>query len=70
MRDPAASDPEEYVRSPCVRECRLDPATGTCTGCLRTLDEIAGWSTMSADAKRAVLDELPGRRGKGSLFRR
>ncbi|MBA4110453.1 MAG: hypothetical protein C0487_12765 [Leptothrix sp. (in: Bacteria)] len=29
-----------------------------CAGCGRTLDEIARWSSMSADEKRAVLSRL------------
>ena len=49
------------IESPCVRICVIDPATGFCLGCFRTLDEIAGWSTMPADARQAVLAELPAR---------
>jgi uncharacterized protein len=36
----------------------MDPRTGWCEGCHRTIDEIAGWSQMSDDAKRAVWGEL------------
>ncbi|HWP18992.1 MAG TPA: DUF1289 domain-containing protein [Burkholderiaceae bacterium] len=50
------------VPSPCVNVCRMDPATGSCEGCLRTLDEIARWSAMSEADKRAVWAELPVRR--------
>ena len=50
------------VPSPCVNVCRIDGATGLCEGCARTLDEIARWSVLSADAKRAVWALLPGRR--------
>jgi predicted Fe-S protein YdhL (DUF1289 family) len=32
----------------------MDAARGLCLGCLRTLDEIAAWSTLGDDAKRAV----------------
>jgi uncharacterized protein len=46
------------VRSPCIGVCTLDERTGTCTGCLRTLDEIAAWPTLSDDARRAVLARL------------
>ncbi len=49
------------VPSPCISICRLDPATGWCEGCLRTLDEIVDWSALDADAKRAVWRALPGR---------
>jgi predicted Fe-S protein YdhL (DUF1289 family) len=40
----------------------MDPATGLCEGCLRTLDEIASWSRMDDHEKRAVWDLLSLRR--------
>lgn len=43
------------VQSPCVRACGIDPDSGLCRGCLRTLDEIAGWALMDDDQRRAVL---------------
>jgi len=36
----------------------MDARTGWCEGCHRTIAEIAGWSTMSDDDKRAVWDAL------------
>jgi predicted Fe-S protein YdhL (DUF1289 family) len=50
------------VPSPCNNVCRMNPGTGLCEGCLRTLGEIAGWSAMSEPEKRAVLARLPARR--------
>ncbi|HUN91380.1 MAG TPA: DUF1289 domain-containing protein, partial [Burkholderiaceae bacterium] len=35
------------VASPCVNVCHIEPGTGCCEGCLRTLDEIAGWISYS-----------------------
>ena len=40
--------------SPCSSICRMDPATGLCEGCLRTIAEIAGWSRMDDAGKRSV----------------
>jgi uncharacterized protein len=40
----------------------MDPTSGYCDGCLRTIDEIAGWSRMDDDARRAVWLDLPRRR--------
>lgn len=40
--------------SPCIRVCRIDPANGLCTGCLRTLDEIAGWASFSEAERSAI----------------
>lgn len=42
------------VPSPCVRICRLD-AQEICTGCGRSLDEIARWSRLSDDERRVVV---------------
>ena len=53
---------EPEVKSPCINVCRMDPDKALCEGCLRTLDEIAAWSAMSADEKRAVLARLPERK--------
>jgi predicted Fe-S protein YdhL (DUF1289 family) len=40
----------------------MDDRTGLCVGCARTIDEIAAWSTMSDDEKRAVWTLLEERR--------
>ncbi len=52
----------QAVASPCVNVCRMSALTGYCEGCLRTIDEIAGWSTYSDGEKRAVLARLPARK--------
>ncbi|WP_042265619.1 DUF1289 domain-containing protein [Paraburkholderia heleia] len=44
--------------SPCIAICRMDERSGLCEGCLRTIDEIAGWSVLDDDAKRAVWDAI------------
>lgn len=50
------------VPSPCISICRMDEASGWCSGCLRTLDEIAAWSTLDEPAKLAVWRRLSARR--------
>ena len=40
----------------------MDAASGWCEGCLRTLDEIAAWSQLDEEAKRAVWAQLEARR--------
>ena len=57
----SAVSPADDAASPCINVCRMSPDTGLCEGCLRTLDEIAAWSAMSAEQKRAVLAQLPKR---------
>ena len=44
----------EAVPSPCNSVCRMDPTTGWCVGCGRTLDEIASWSRMTPTEQRAL----------------
>ncbi|MFQ6548725.1 DUF1289 domain-containing protein [Aestuariibius sp. 2305UL40-4] len=51
----------DEVESPCVKICILHPEEKICTGCLRTLQEIGGWSRMTPEARRAVIADLPAR---------
>ena len=51
----------ETVPSPCTRVCVIDPVSGLCRGCRRSLDEIAAWGRLDQAARRRVLDQLPGR---------
>ena len=48
--------------SPCTDVCRIDPASGWCEGCLRTIDEIAAWGSIDDAARREIWKRLPGRR--------
>ena len=52
----------DHVPSPCISVCVLDERGIMCTGCFRTLDEIAAWGTLDAAAKRRILAELPARK--------
>lgn len=56
------SPPSSVIPSPCVSVCRMHAPTGWCEGCMRTIDEIAAWSTMTDMEKRMVWKQLPGRR--------
>ena len=47
--------------SPCISVCVMDADGALCTGCFRTLDEIAAWGMLDADAKRRILAALPAR---------
>ena len=42
------------VPTPCIGICALDRA-GVCTGCLRTVDEITRWRTMSRPEQHHVM---------------
>jgi uncharacterized protein len=52
------------VDSPCVKICVIHPEARLCIGCLRTGDEIAAWSRLSPEARRALMEELPARAGR------
>ena len=43
--------------SPCINVCVLD-GQGVCQGCLRTIDEIAGWGRMTAAEQWGVMARL------------
>ncbi len=58
----------DEVESPCVKLCVVHPATRLCTGCLRSIDEITGWSRMTPEQRRIIMAELPSR--AGSLVKR
>ena len=45
----------DYVSSPCINLCQLDQDGRFCRGCFRTLEEIAAWSRVSNDEKRAIV---------------
>ncbi len=49
------------VETPCRKICVMDPASGLCTGCGRTLDEIAGWATYPPETRTRIMSELPDR---------
>jgi predicted Fe-S protein YdhL (DUF1289 family) len=51
LQQARAQRPGPGVPSPCVSVCQMDPASGLCRGCWRTLDEIAGWGSL-ADADK------------------
>jgi predicted Fe-S protein YdhL (DUF1289 family) len=46
------------VDSPCIRVCVIEPRSGYCRGCKRTLPEIAGWSRLDDGRKQVVLAQL------------
>lgn len=52
----------EEIASPCVKICVVHPEARLCVGCLRTLDEIAAWSRMSAETRARIMSELPDRK--------
>lgn len=54
----------DEVDSPCIKVCVIHEGSGLCMGCYRTRPEIAGWSRMQDEARRALVAELPNRAGQ------
>lgn len=53
------------IETPCVQVCVIDEATRLCTGCGRSLAEIAAWSTMSREERRRIMGLLCERHAAG-----
>lgn len=51
----------DEIESPCVKLCVVHPEARICVGCLRTIDEISGWSGLTHEGRAAVMAELPSR---------
>jgi len=49
------------ISTPCIKVCVMDSASGLCTGCGRTLDEIARWGSMSESERQTIMRGLPAR---------
>jgi predicted Fe-S protein YdhL (DUF1289 family) len=53
------------IESPCTRVCTLDPISGLCLGCERSLAEITRWTQISdAERERLVAELSRPRRGR------
>ena len=52
--------------SPCIKVCAIDAATGLCSGCARSLAEIAAWSDLSDAERRRIIAQLPRRNRRAS----
>lgn len=52
--------------SPCISVCQMDPMTGFCIGCTRTIDEIRDWIISTPDERNAILARINERRAKAA----
>jgi len=46
------------ISSPCSKVCTIDPRSGLCRGCGRTLGEIGRWGSMSEAERQRIMGEL------------
>ena len=52
------------IASPCINVCKMDEHTGLCSGCFRTIDEIALWSSTDDSRRLSILAAIARRRQK------
>lgn len=49
------------IATPCIKVCAIEPLSGLCIGCGRSLREIGAWTSYSAETRAAVMAALPAR---------
>jgi len=55
------------IETPCIAVCMIDPRTGLCFGCGRTLPEIARWHRIDNSERLAIMELLPARMAEAGL---
>jgi predicted Fe-S protein YdhL (DUF1289 family) len=55
------------IATPCIAVCMIDPRTGLCHGCGRTLPEIARWHRIDSAERLAIMELLPARMAEAGL---
>ena len=55
------------IETPCIAVCVIDPRTGLCFGCGRTLPEIARWHRIDNAERLAIMELLPARMAEAGL---
>ena len=55
------------IETPCIAVCMIDPRTGLCFGCGRTLPEIARWHRIDNAERLAIMELLPARMAEAGL---
>ena len=58
--------PRAAVETPCIKVCAVNPKTGHCEGCYRSLKEIAGWSRLEAEDRQRIMAEKPAREARAA----
>ena len=48
--------------TPCIKVCVIDPRSGLCIGCARSLAEIGRWASFTDSERKALMFELKDRK--------
>jgi uncharacterized protein len=54
------------IKSPCIDVCVS--RDGYCIGCLRSIEEMAGWPNYTDQQKEEVLEKIKKRRGSQDYY--
>jgi len=54
VMDASVEAQPQPIPSPCISVCQINPVTAMCTGCLRSLPEIASWSQANDAEKKRI----------------
>ncbi len=49
------------IETPCIQVCEIDATSQLCSGCGRSLQEIAQWGRLTAAERSQIMRELPSR---------
>ncbi len=49
------------IRTPCIRVCTIEPLSGLCVGCGRSMREIGAWPGYGPLMRDQIMAELPAR---------
>jgi predicted Fe-S protein YdhL (DUF1289 family) len=55
------------IETPCIAVCMIDPRSGLCFGCGRTLPEIARWHRIDNAERLTIMETLPARMAEAGL---
>jgi uncharacterized protein len=47
--------------TPCLNICVIEPSTGLCIGCGRTVAEVSRWPSLTESERLAIMATLAGR---------
>jgi predicted Fe-S protein YdhL (DUF1289 family) len=60
---------KKRIKSPCNGICDIEPRSGICTSCKRTLNEIALWSSYPELVRERIMQDLKDRQLPGERHR-
>lgn len=52
------------MKSPCIQVCFLNPDTGLCLGCNRSIEEIEYWTRYNDKKRDEIMAQLPSRKNE------